>query len=126
MKKDCSCSTAGGRNNHPSHVCAHCFHHRHRCALCLSWLGMYHPGRFIHSRQSIWQSSFWSSNEAVEEAILGGWGGTAKELSDESSRGQRLTQAFRVVQGVLQSIPDACRTSRQKNPTKATNNCAKN
>ena len=73
---------------------------------------MYHPIRFIHSLQSISQPSFWSSKGAVEEAISGGWGGTAKELGDESSCGQRLTQAFRVVRGVLRSIPDACQTHR--------------
>ena len=128
IKKDLfySCSAAGGRNNYPSHVCAHYFDHRYRCAFYLSWLGIYHPSRFIHSRQSIRQLSFLNSKWAVEAAIFGGRSGTTKELGDESSYGQRLTQAFRVVRGVLRSILDACQTPRRKNLTKETNSCAKN
>ena len=64
------------------------------------------------------QSSLWSSKSAVEEAIFGAWDGTAKELGDESSRRQRLTQAFWLVRGVLRPIPDACRTPVKRIPRK--------
>ena len=124
-RRFCSCSTAGGRNFHPWHVYADCFDHQHRCVFCLSWPGMYHTVRFIHSRQSIRQSSFRSLKGAVEKAVFGGWVGMAKELGDESSRGQWRTQASRVVRGVLRPIFDACWTPIKSIPREK-NNCAKN